>query len=78
MIFKNGSGIEFTPINTELYRCYRFENGSVVRIEEPLFLNVSDSGGHRIFDNKNTSHYIPAGWIHLYWESKPGKPNFVK
>jgi hypothetical protein len=76
--FKNDSDLEFTDISSEAWREYRFESGAVVRIENPLRLNVSASGGHRIFDAQGESHYIPFGWIHLRWEAKPGEPNFVR
>ncbi len=74
--FNNASDLTFTDISNELYREYRFGD-DVVHIEKPLKLNVSlSSGGHRIWDEAGISHYIPAGWIHLIWESKPDKPNF--
>jgi hypothetical protein len=75
--FKNESGLEFVDISTETFREYTFPN-ITVRIDEPLKLNVSKSGGHRIFDAKGNSHYIPTGWIHLKWNVKPDAPNFVK
>jgi hypothetical protein len=76
--FINESGLEFADISSESYRNYNFPDGVIVHIEYPLKLNVSKSGGHRIFDASGTSHYIPAGWIHLSWRVKDGSPNFVK
>lgn len=76
--FDNATDLAFEDISSELYREYRFLGGDMVRIEAPLKLNVSESGGHRIFDAKGVSHYIPAGWIHLSWVAKDGEPNFVK
>lgn len=76
--FQNASELEFTDISSEQWREYRFLGEETVRIEAPLKLNVSASGGHRIFDAERVSHYIPAGWIHLTWMSKDGQPNFVK
>ena len=76
--FGNATDLEFEDISSERYREYRFLGGDVVRIEAPLKLNVSESGGHRIFDGEGVSHYIPAGWIHLSWVAKNGEPNFVK
>ncbi len=75
--FINNSGLNFTDISTEESRQYIFGNGVVV-IEGPLLLNVSASGGHRIFDQAGVSHYIPAGWIHLSWDARNGQANFVK
>ncbi len=59
-------------------REYQFLGGETIRINRPLRLNVSESGGHRIFDAEGISHYIPAGWIHLQWVVEDGAPNFVK
>lgn len=76
--FKNESDLDFTDISSEAWREYQFESGAVVRIDNPKMLNVSESGGHRIFDGQGLSHYIPKGWIHLVWEPNPGQPNFVR
>lgn len=75
--FKNGSNLEFTDISNNETRVYVFENKNI-EISKPLYLNVSKSGGHRIFDAQGISHYIPSGWVHLYWKAKKGKPNFVR
>ena len=61
--------IEWKNIDHEIYRVYVFPNNRIVTIERPILLNVSKSGGHRILDINNVSHYIPSGWIHLYWET---------
>lgn len=53
----------------EKYRVYEFPNGEIIMINGPQFLIVSDNG-HRIYDNKGISHYIPYGWIHLWWVNK--------
>lgn len=76
--FINESGLTFVDISSEEYRVYEFNNGKQIKIDYPLKLNVSPSGGHRLFDIYGLSHYIPKGWIHLYWKTFPGKPNFVK
>jgi len=76
--FKNESDLDFTDISSEAWREYHFESGATVRIDNPAMLNVSESGGHRIFDEQGLSHYVPKGWIHLVWEPKPGQPNFVR
>lgn len=76
--FRNQSNLVFTDISSEAYRSYEFSNGKVIRIDEPLKLNVSPSGGHRLFDASGTSHYIPKGWVWLKWKAKKGFPNFVK
>ena len=76
--FINESDLPFIDIASERWREYRFAGGDVIRIEQPLKLNVSESRGHRIFDAEGRSHYIPWGWIQLSWEAKDGAPNFVR
>ncbi len=69
---------EFNDISGELFRQYEFPSGQIVRIERPLWLYVSKSGGHRLIDAEGRSHYIPSGWGHLWWEVKEGEPYFVR
>ena len=76
--FKNESGLKFTLIMSEQWREYRYPGGDVVRIDAPKLLNVSKSGGHRIWDVYGVSHYIPPKWIHLRWIPWTGHPHFVK
>jgi len=76
--FKNDSGLDFSDISSEEYRVYEFSNGKTVHIHNPLRLNVSKSGGHRVFDSNGISHYIPQGWVHLSWKAREGQPHFVK
>lgn len=76
--FNNQSGLEFTDISSEEFRQYEFPCGRRLRIKEPLWLHVSEAGGHRVFDNTGVSHYIPGTWIHLFWKAKEGQPHFVK
>jgi hypothetical protein len=78
MNFINESGLEFTDISSEQFREYAFANDEILRIENPLKLHVSESGGHRIFDAQGNSFYVPKGWLHLRWQAKEGQPNFVK
>lgn len=78
MGFRNETDLEFTDISSEEEREYVFPGGDVVVIKTPLFLHVSSSGGHRVFDSAGYSHYIPPTWIHLRWKAKEGAPNFVK
>jgi len=62
--------LDWKNIDHETFRVYQFPNGEFVRISNPVLLNVSRSGGHRILDNKDVAHYVPSGWIHLYWETR--------
>lgn len=68
--------LEFKSLEDEEYRVYIFSKNESVRIENPVALHVSGSGGHRVFDKSGVSHYIPNKWIHLYWEVKHGEKPF--
>ena len=74
--FINESKYQFEDISSEIYREYRFPNNEIVRIDYPKKLSVSGSG-HRVWDGVK-SHFIPKGWIHLFWQVNEGKPHFVK
>lgn len=78
MELRNSSGNTFTDISTEESRIYEFPDNQFVEILNPLFLSVSESGGHRILDANGYCHYIPAKWIHLKWMVKQDAPHFVK
>ena len=64
--------LKWKSIEHETFRIYRFPEDEYVLINEPRLLHVSRSGGHRVLDADNTSHYIPSGWIHLYWTTDDG------
>ena len=53
--FKNATDLEFADVSSEQWREYQFLGGEVIRIDAPLKLNVSESGGHRIFDAEGVS-----------------------
>lgn len=76
MNITNNPNLVFSKLSDEQYRTYEFADGVVVTINDPVALNVSKSGGHRVLDGAGTSHYIPSGWIHLYWKVKEGQPAF--
>lgn len=78
MELRNNTTFEFTDISSEIFRSYRFPSGNTVTIQSPTHLSVSSSGGHRILDEEGVSHYIPQGWIHLWWKVKDDQPHFVK
>jgi len=75
--FINHSVLEFKDISAEKYRKYKFPNGDKLKIKKPLYLNVSKSGGHRVFDASGTSWYIQPkeGW-YISWKVKEGEANF--
>lgn len=68
--------IKFNDIGAEEWREYHFPDGYVVRIEAPLWLNVSKSGGHRIMTVAGDSEYIPPGWRRLRWRTRDGRAAF--
>jgi hypothetical protein len=69
--------MKFDSLEDEFSRSYVFPNKEIVTIYAPVMLNVSESGGHRVLDNDGVSHYIPSGWIHLYWKVKKGTDPFA-
>ena len=82
MIYTNNPNIVFKSIHKELWREYDFttvdELGKssvyTARIEKPLALHVSKSGGHRIIDSTGMAHYIPYKWIALRWMNEKDAP----
>jgi hypothetical protein len=77
--FRNASKLEFQNLKNEAYREYLFfkEGEKVwVRIDKPLKLAVSESGGHRLFNEAGESIYVPPDWIELKWVAKEGAPHF--
>lgn len=64
--------MKFHDISSEEWREYEFDGVTKkVRIEKPIALNVSKTGGHRLIDSQGISHYIPRGWKHLSWKADP-------
>lgn len=75
--FRNESANKFVDISSEEFRRYEFPGDAFVLIKQPLRLSVGPSG-HRIFTADGICHYIPKGWIHLWWKVRDGQPHFVK
>lgn len=84
---RNESPNQFTDISSEKYRTYIYlrEVGEGkelrtyrYRIENPQYLSVSESGGHRVLDADGMCRYISPGWIAIEWEPIPNAPHFVK
>ena len=76
MKLKNKSPHEFKQIIGRV-RHYQFPGGDVVTIVGPRYLHVSKSGGHRIVDDEGVGHYVPPGWIHLWWTVAEDEPHFT-
>ena len=77
--FINETALEFNDISSEKHREYGFPNGTVLKIEDPLYLNVSPSGGHRLYSDDGYCWYIQPreGW-YVKWQVRKGSPSFVK
>ena len=75
--FANASTHEFIDISSEASRTYKFGTRGFVKIDSPIKLSVSSSGGHRVYSRDGKSHYIPTGWIQLSWVTREGQPHFV-
>lgn len=79
--FINESGLEFKDISSECHREYMMfsENKPLMIDGNPIALNVSKSGGHRLYTSTGWSYYIQPkeGWA-IRWKVKDGEPNFVK
>jgi len=67
--------LTFLDLSDEQFRVYDFGTHQIT-LDNPMKLNVSKSGGHRVYTADGISHYIPKGWIHLYWKVKPLSPHF--
>lgn len=61
--------LKFSDLSNERFRTYIFENGDALRLDEPLALNVSASGGHRVALKDGRSYYISPKWIAIEWVS---------
>lgn len=73
--FVHPQNMKFEDVSTEEWRRYEWE-GFSFEIKCPLRLHVSKSGGHRIFA-ADGCHYVPAGWMHIEWSTRAGKPHFT-
>jgi len=77
--FINESGLEFKDISSEKEREYTFPTGKKLYIGKPLYLNVSESGGHRLYTQDKWCYYVqPKESWYIRWKVRKGQPNFVK
>ncbi len=57
-------------VSDENSRTYVFGADKAYRIDLPLIVAVKKSGAghsHRVIDSTGQCHYIPKGWIAIYW-----------
>ena len=67
------SPLEFGDISDEGYREYVYKDGFRYRIEDPIGLNVSKSGGHKIVTSAGRSIYVLGGWIAFEYPGTEGR-----
>lgn len=73
--FKNESKLIFNDISSEQFREYVYPDGTFLKIDSPLQLNVSPNG-HRVFTEDEDCYYVPKGWKYIRWRVKEGAPHF--
>ena len=55
-------GVEFKDISEIKYRTYYYPDGSVT-FDNPIAINVSKSGGHKLILEDGKSVYVRPGWF---------------
>jgi len=64
------SDLKEMEITTEVWREYRYGNGDVYRVDNPVRLwSKSDERGdsHRVLDVGGSTHYPRRGWVAIVW-----------
>ena len=72
-------GMTFRYIGNETYRQLEFPKPwgvHVIRIENPAWVYVSASGGHRYIDRQGIGHYIYSDGRRLFWDKAEGADTF--
>lgn len=69
-LLEESTGLKFKDISNEKNRIYAFSHGGFLQIDEPLFINVSKSGGHRVFAKNGRGYYVQPkeGW-YIAWQN---------
>lgn len=77
--FINESGLNFNDISSEQCREYIKYTDTLKLEGNPLYLNVSASGGHRLYTDAGWCYYVQPreAWA-IRWKVIEGKPHFVK
>jgi len=73
--FRNESGYKFIDISNERVREYHFMD-RILRIDEPLALYISESGGQRIVSKRGRCLYIPNTYLWIEWKVYDNQPHF--
>lgn len=69
------SGMTFRYVGNETFRVYVFPDAEL-QIDDPEWVHVSASGGHRVIDKDGIAHYVPPRWFHLWWQKVEGVSAF--
>jgi hypothetical protein len=77
LTFTHSARIQFNDVSDEQYRTYFYASGHEATYDEPLRLNVSASGGHRLLTADGMCHYVKPNWESISWMPKPGRPHFA-
>lgn len=80
LALRNNTSLVFTDISSEAWRSYISSDGKAwYTIQNPQWLSVSDSGGHRVLDAAGICHYVqPHSCFAIRWQVKEGQPHFVR
>lgn len=70
--------LQWIDVSNELWRKYKYPNGTIERYESPVALVIGSKhrhwggGGHRLVTADGLSHYVPPGWTRLTWQGLKG------
>lgn len=60
--------LEFKSVENETYRLYIYKNGFTIKVDNPVAIHISRSGGHRLILASGRCMYVKAGWIAFAYE----------
>lgn len=72
--FTDAGSYDQIDVSDEESRTYVFGVDRAYRIDLPLIVAVKkgkDGHSHRVIDSAGQCHYIPKGWIAIYWTLTP-------
>jgi len=75
--FYQTTDLVFHDISGEEYREYMYNNGGILRINNPWKLAVSRSNNHRIVTRDGFSYIIAPNWIAIRFRKREGEPSFA-
>lgn len=73
-----GSKLRFFSTPGEIYRVYVFPGYDEIMITGTTNMAIDkDDRSHRLLDSGNVAHFVPASFIHLFWQvEEDGNPIF--